>query len=266
MYNLLECLKFSVVLFFSNWQHITSLPHKGAMSVVSKYMVISIYQNKWAITVSHCFSLDHVVFTVSLNCLEWICGLSSTRWSVLDVGLGTDPAATTMTNATPQKSCSIWSQSSILREVCVDTNCSVENVAMTPGATWRERITSHRTCFCFHSSSSEHVGHVSGSWCFFIICRLCRPCRWICHCVPGADEPRGALRPEEDVRQQRARSAGVQTWDSNNGEWVAGATRCYLPFLSLSPRVCVCGFTLTTRRPRRNERLNVSGGCLLTTE
>lgn len=110
-------------------------------------------------------SLDHVVFTVSLNCLEWICGLSSTRWSVLDVGLGTDPAATTMTNATPQKSCSIWSQSSILREVCVDTNCSVENVAMTPGATWRERITSHRTCFCFHSSSSEHVGHFSGSWC-----------------------------------------------------------------------------------------------------
>lgn len=112
-------------------------------------------------------SLDHVVFTVSLNCLEWICGLSSTRWSVLDVGLGTDPAATTMTNATPQKSCSIWSQSSILREVCVDTNCSVENVAMTPGATWRERITSHLTCFCFHSSSSEHVGHFSGSWCFF---------------------------------------------------------------------------------------------------
>lgn len=48
-------VKFSVVLFFSNWQHITSLPHKGAMSVVSKYMVISIYQNKWAITVSHCF-------------------------------------------------------------------------------------------------------------------------------------------------------------------------------------------------------------------
>lgn len=26
--------------------------------------------------------------------------------------------------------------------------------------------------------------------------------RWVCHCVPGADSPGGALCPEEDVCQQ----------------------------------------------------------------
>lgn len=42
--------------------------------------------------------------------------------------------------------------------------------------------------------------------------------RWLCYCVPCPHKPRGALCPEEDVCQQRARPAGVQTRDSNNGE------------------------------------------------
>lgn len=47
-----------------------------------------------------------------------------------------------------------------------------------------------------------------------------RSFRWLCHRVPGEDKPGRALCPEEDVRQQWARSAGVQTGDSDYGEWL----------------------------------------------
>ena len=53
-------------------------------------------------------------------------------------------------------------------------------------------------------------------------------CRWFCDCVPRANKSRGALCPEEDVCQQWAWSAGVQTRDSNNGE------------LPVTERVSVC--------------------------
>lgn len=95
-----------------------------------------------------------------------------------------------------------------------------------------------------------------------IICSFSQSFRWLCNCVPRKNKSRGALRPEKDVCQQRARSASVQMRDSNNGELLR--FNISLP-CSHTEWLSSCGFSTGVYKPhmkattKQSETQNVPG-------
>lgn len=169
-----------------------------------------------------------------LNSAEWKCGLSRTRWLGLTVGLYFNPPATTwlIDNAIRQHHVVLilrsdvknkhWQLFDVMRQkkahllrtemqfesFDVQCHCGVEYCV---NLLWILHL--YLSLMISVCLSSYLVDSLMWQLYFFVYIR------WLCYCVPGENKPRGALCPEEDVRQQWAWSAGVQTGDSDYGEW-----------------------------------------------
>lgn len=163
----------------------------------------------------------------SENSAKWIWGLSCTRWLGFNVGLHVNPAAMPWLIHNTKRlhhlvQCNSDESDQVLQFSIRATlwhslvfSTKRYTAGLLNGLMPCRRFLSQIDSLDFQCWLSPPL--TSATFLLFVFF-LSKPSRRICNCVPGANEPGGALRPEEDVCQQWARPAGVQMRDPNNGE------------------------------------------------